>query len=179
MAPRAVGTHHALVGKNPRSEVVVMQVRDLMAVDVIVIPIAATVTEAAEILRSGRVSGAPVVDRAGNPVGVVSVSDVAFGWGKQEAERQRVFYRTAGGQFLPIAEDEPSHFGERPVADVMMPLVISVQQEDSVRHAAALMTVEEIHRVIVLDGERLVGILSVSDIAAAVGRGDLVDPKSD
>ena len=57
----------------------------------------------------------------------------------------------------------------------MMPLVFSVQQDDPVREAASLMTVEQIHRVIVLDGKRLVGILSASDIAAAVGRGELVE----
>ncbi len=152
-----------------------MRVRDLMAVDVIVIPLSATVTEAEEILRRGHVSGAPVVDRTGSPVGVFSVSDVAFGWGQEEAERQRVFYRTAAGQFLPIDSDEPSTFGERAVGDVMMPLVFSVQQDDPVREAASLMTVEQIHRVIVLDGNRLVGILSASDIAAAVGRGELVE----
>jgi CBS domain-containing protein len=152
-----------------------MRVRDLMAVDVIVIPLSATVTEAEEILRRGNVSGAPVVDRLGSPVGVFSVSDVAFGWGQEEAERQRVFYRASAGQFLPVASDEPSTFGARAVGDVMMPLVFSVQQDDSIREAASLMTVEHIHRVIVLDGKRLVGILSASDIAAAVGRGELVD----
>ena len=79
-----------------------MQVNALTAVDVIVIPLSATVTEAEEILRRAHVSGAPVVDRAGSPVGVFSVRDVAFGWGQEEAERQRVFYRTPAGQFLPI-----------------------------------------------------------------------------
>jgi CBS domain-containing protein len=152
-----------------------MRVRDLMAIDVIVIPPSATVTEAEEILRRGHVSGAPVVDHTGSPVGVFSVSDVAFGWGQEEAERQRVFYRTPAGQFLPLASDEPSTFGGRPVGDVMMPLVVSVQQDDPVREAASLMTVEQIHRVIVLDGKRLVGILSASDIVAAVGRGEFVE----
>ena len=102
-----------------------MRVKDLMAVDVIVIPLSATVTEAEEILRRGHVSGAPVVDRTGSPVGVFSVSDVAFGWGQEEAERQRVFYRTAAGQFLPIASDEPSTFGERAVGEVMTPLLFA------------------------------------------------------
>jgi CBS domain-containing protein len=37
------------------------------------------------------------------------------------------------------------------------------------------MTVEQIHRLIVLDGKRLIGIMSASDIAAAVGRGELVE----
>jgi CBS domain-containing protein len=152
-----------------------VQVNALMAVDVIVIPLSATVTEAEEILRRAHVSGAPVVDRAGSPVGVFSVRDVAFGWGQEEAERQRVFYRTPAGQFLPIASDEPSTFGQRAVGDVMTPLLFAVQKDDPIQEAALLMTAEQIHRVIVLDGNRLVGILSTSDIAAAVGRGELME----
>ena len=57
----------------------------------------------------------------------------------------------------------------------MTPLLFAVQKDDPIQEAALLMTAEQIHRVIVLDGERLVGILSASDIAAAVGRGELVE----
>jgi CBS domain-containing protein len=146
-----------------------------MAVDVVVIPVSATVTEAAEILRRSHVSGAPVVDRAGTPVGVFSVRDVAFGWGQEEAQRQRVFYRAPAGQFLPVASDEPSNFGERGVGEVMTPLLFAVQKDDPIQEAALLMSAEQIHRVIVLDGNRLVGLLSGSDIVAAVGRGELVE----
>jgi CBS domain-containing protein len=152
-----------------------MRVRDLMAVDVIVVPVSATVTEAIEILRHGRVSGAPVIDRAGSPVGIFSVKDVAFGWGQEEAERQRVFYRAPDGRFLPVGSDEPSNFGDRAVGELMTPLLFAVQKDDPIQEAALLMTAEQIHRVIVLDGNRLIGILSAFDIVAAVGRGDLVE----
>jgi CBS domain-containing protein len=121
------------------------------------------------------VSGAPVIDRTGRPVGVFSISDVAFGWGRDEAERQRIFYRAATGQFLPIGSDEPSTFWERAVGEVMTPLLFTVQHDDEVQEAALRMTVEKIHRVVVLDGARIVGVLSASDVVAAVGRGELVE----
>jgi len=152
-----------------------MRARDLMAVDVIVIPATATVTEAAEILRRSRVSGAPVIDREGIPVGVFSTTDLAFGWGQEESEHQRVFYRMPAGQFLPVASDSPSTFGEHTVEELMTPLLFAVQLDDPVQEAALLMTGEQIHRVIVLEGTRLVGILSASDIVAAVGRGEFVE----
>jgi CBS domain-containing protein len=152
-----------------------MQVRDLMTVDVVTIPETATVTEAAEVLRGSRVSGAPVVDQSGAPVGVISITDLAFGWGHAEAERQHIFHRARSGEYVPVATEGPSHFAECPVRDVMMPLVFSVRQDDPIDRAAALMTDEHIHRVIVLDGARLVGVLSAWDIAAAVARGDLVE----
>jgi CBS domain-containing protein len=76
---------------------------------------------------------------------------------------------------LPVGSDEPSNFGERPVAELMTPLLFAVQKDDPIQEAALLMTAEQIHRVIVLDGNRLIGILSAFDIVAAVGRGDLVE----
>jgi CBS domain-containing protein len=57
----------------------------------------------------------------------------------------------------------------------MMPVVFSVDCNDPIRTAAALMQAEGIHRVIVLGEGRLVGVLSASAIVAAVARGELVE----
>jgi len=154
-----------------------MRVKNLIVAEVVTIPAGATAAETARILRERGVSGAPVVDETGQPVGVISRTDLAHGWEQSETQRRRVFYVT-GAEELPAAApaEEPSGaFGQRPVREIMMPIIFSVQQHDSVRKAAALMTAEGIHRVIVLDGTRLVGVLSASDIVAAVGRGELIE----
>ncbi len=154
-----------------------MRVRNLMVADVVTIPVSATVAEASRILREREVSGAPVVDEAGQPVGVISRTDLAHGWEQAEAQRRRVFYTTEAEEVAAEApaQEPPGAFSQRPVRDVMMPIIFSVQQHDSVRKAAALMTAEGIHRVVVLDGSRLVGVLSASAIVAAVGRGELIE----
>jgi len=49
--------------------------------------------------------------------------------------------------------------------------VVSVAPETSVVTAARLMTSSRIHRVVVLDGDRLCGVLSTLDLVRAVGQG--------
>ncbi len=143
--------------------------------DVLCVPSTATVTEASQLLRQHHVSGAPVVDQNGKPIGVISRTDLVSGCVRAEVERQRIYYRSAAGD-LPAAETEeplPS-FAQQPVSEIMMSLVFSVQQGDPIRKAAELMAAEGIHRLIVLDGTHLVGILSASDIVQAVAQGLLV-----
>lgn len=153
-----------------------MRVRDLMAKDVVVVPASASVTRAAEILRAAEVSGAPVVDETGSPLGVISRTDLAYGWERAEVERRRAYYAASGVEAEQGTErGTAADFGDCSVREVMMPIVFSVDQDDSVRKAAELMQAEGIHRVVVLDGTRLAGVLSGSAIVAAVARGDLVE----
>jgi CBS domain-containing protein len=153
-----------------------MLVRKLMVREAVTIPATATVAEASRILRNRDVSGAPVVDDTGRPVGVISRTDLALGWEHAETERHRVFYTTVTGEVPGLQElPEMTPFGAKRVSEVMMSLIFSVQERDPVRKAAELMATEGIHRVIVLDGTCLVGVLSASAIVAAVARGELVE----
>ena len=54
-----------------------------------------------------------------------------------------------------------------------MSLAFSMRPDDEFAKAAKLMRAENIHRVIVVDGGRLVGVLSASDIVGAVADGRL------
>ncbi|MGA7912076.1 MAG: CBS domain-containing protein, partial [Candidatus Dormiibacterota bacterium] len=58
------------------------------------------------------------------------------------------------------------------VADVMTRNVITVQSEDEVSHAARVMIEADIKRVPVMQGERLVGILSRRDLVKVIARRD-------
>jgi CBS domain-containing protein len=151
-----------------------MRVRELMQSDVTWIAASMSVTEAARILREHGVHGAPVGDAAGRIIGVISTTDLASGWELAEARRRLIYYRDSGGELASVTEDPVSAFAARQVDEVMMPLVFSVQIDDPLINAAALMEAEGIHRVIVLEGARLAGILSASDIVGAVARRELV-----
>jgi CBS domain-containing protein len=59
------------------------------------------------------------------------------------------------------------------VAEAMTRKLLSVEPEDDTRTAARKMTDAGVHRVLVLDQGRLVGILSASDIVRAVAQGDV------
>jgi CBS domain-containing protein len=59
------------------------------------------------------------------------------------------------------------------VGEAMTRKLLSVEPDDDVRAAARAMTDAKVHRVLVLEGGRLAGILSASDIVGAVARGDV------
>lgn len=52
-----------------------------------------------------------------------------------------------------------------PVSDVMTRDLIMVDVEDKVERAVQLMEGEQVHRLPVIEGERLVGMISVTDLA--------------
>lgn len=61
---------------------------------------------------------------------------------------------------------------EAVVSAVMTPSVVSVAPGDPLRHAAQRMLASDVHRVLVLEGDELAGILTTIDIVRAVsGRG--------
>lgn len=93
------------------------------------------------MLVEWEISGAPVVDRDGKPIGMVSKTDVLRA-------------TAAGGD---------SH--ELVVRDIMMPLSFSLTESASVAQAAALMAFEGVHRVVIVGMTgAVVGILSSLDV---------------
>jgi CBS domain-containing protein len=63
------------------------------------------------------------------------------------------------------------------VEEVMSRTVLSVPPDAEVREAAELMEKRSVHRLLVMNGDELVGILSAWDIVRAVAQGQLVPPE--
>lgn len=117
------------------------------------------VRTAAAMLLEHRMSGAPVVDGEGRPVGIVSKTDLL----RHAHERgEEVEPREDPGLdrgFHTAAIDATT------VADVMMPVVFAIADDTTIATAAALMAGEGVHRLPVLDaGGAVVGILSTLDV---------------
>lgn len=127
------------------------------------------------------VSGFPVFD--GDTIkGVVSASDILrqLCQERNAAGMKTAFYEDDSGlEFISLESDWiASEVGKRmdhlTVADVMNSNVISVTSDTTLHDVAALMNKEKIHRVLVIDDGKLVGLLSSLDIVRACGN-DLVD----
>ena len=98
---------------------------------------------AALLIESG-LSGAPVVDGGGRPVGVVSQADLV-----------RHHYESGTGSDQPTTT----------VADIMTGVSFTLGEGALVSQAAALMSLERVHRIPVVDPMgRVVGILSALDV---------------
>lgn len=125
-----------------------------------------TVETAIGMLLELSVSGLPVVDDDGRPIGLVSKTDLLrhlheSGDGVEEVEQAgRRVDQVMGTGFHATGRHGTA------VRDVMMPVVFAVDESASIACAAALMAGENIHRLPVLAPDGTVGgIVTTLDIA--------------
>jgi CBS-domain-containing membrane protein len=136
-------------------------VEDAMTADVVTVDPDASVTVAARIMRDAGVSGLPVVDCDGCLVGIVTEADL--------------LHRAV----VPDStEDEARHSARdrwpgSTVADLMSREVIGARRDDPLAKAARLMEKARVRRLVVVgNGFALEGIISRSDVVAALARPD-------
>ncbi len=128
-----------------------MRVAELMITDLKTVGPDAPVAEAVTTMADAHVSALPVVDRKGRLIGVISATDVlrATAESGNGKEREQVFDDT-------------------PIRELMTPRPATVSPDADVREAALPMLYLEVHRLFVEDDDRLVGVISQSDIVRAV-----------
>lgn len=116
-------------------------VKDIMAKPVITIDQGKTVKQAGELLRKTR-RGCLIVTKDKKPIGILSDSDI--------------IKRVVAKNVLPI---------KLRVKQVMSKPLVTINQEDEILNAVRKMKKSNIHRLPVVDNRKLVGIISLSDIA--------------
>jgi CBS domain-containing protein len=130
--------------------------------------------ELAEFLVEHNISGVPVTDERGRPIGVVSKTDLMRG-GLREAPSGAPQADLSGHRSGELAGDPPKARARWPrgsvadpparVADVMMPMAFTLPESATLSQAAALMAFEGIHRVPVVSSDgRVVGVVSSLDL---------------
>jgi CBS domain-containing protein len=100
-----------------------------------------------QVMVAERLGCVPVVDERGHPRGMVTKLDIV---------EQLV---------VPTARAST-------VGDVMMPLAITLNEDVSVAHAAALMASEDMHHVMIVSGGCLVGVVSTMDVTRWLAAND-------
>ena len=159
-----------------------MQVRDVMQTQVATLGPDADLRQLDELLLRRRIQGVPVVEGE-RVVGIVSRSDVVR---QLRAEESR-FEAEVDFYLSPFDEGERQPAGDREVGeavaarlrqlrvrDVMTEEVIGLAPDADVAEAAREMTARRIHRLLVLEGDRLLGIVSSLDLLRLVAEGELV-----
>jgi CBS domain-containing protein len=136
---------------------------DLMTAPVMTIPEKTSLREAARLLLRSSISGAPVVDAAGRCLGVLSSSDFVS-WAGEEGEE--ISFIAPWGERIAV-EDSP----DQEIRHYMTAQPVSIAPHCSIGQLAEKMVEAHIHRVlVVVDGDRPCGIVSSTDILAAVMR---------
>ena len=132
-----------------------MTAKDLMQVEVITVQDDTCLEEVLDLLMQEHISGAPVVDRDGFLVGVISQVDVFFG------------SRTRPG----LNAVEPGVATVTLVKDVMTSPPICAAEDTPVHDMAEIMCKLHIHRLPVVKRGKLSGMVSSIDICRAMCHG--------
>jgi CBS domain-containing protein len=143
------------------------RVGELMTPDVLCLAPETTVREAARLMGDRSVSGAPVVDTNGGLLGIVTQNDLA----RFAARRVTV---GESGEFFTDEDDYadlaslPSDTLDTPVEKIMNAPVYSVNPDTGVAVAANIMRERRVHRLVVTDRGRLVGMITSLDLMRVV-----------
>jgi CBS domain-containing protein len=129
-----------------------------------------TVHELAVFLTENQITGAPVIDRAGRLLGVVSLTDIA------ESEMERTELRTdrsdpeddVRGWEEEASSDELRGLhvesGGGLVRDIMTPTAYTISPDTPVSRLAQTMIAGRIHRLLVVRDHGVVGIVTSLDL---------------
>jgi CBS domain-containing protein len=132
----------------------------------------ATIKQAIAFLTEAGFSGAPVVNEAGQPVGVISKTDLLRHAIDTASEPVAVVAGHDGAALTCGAKQgshAPSCHHFRTVADIMTPSIVAVPRSASLAQVAAKMTARRVHRVFVVDTTgALIGVVSSLDVLRAL-----------
>ncbi|MFZ6035872.1 MAG: HPP family protein [Patescibacteria group bacterium] len=139
-----------------------MKVKDIMIKKVVTVPQTATLLQTAQILSQHGVSGAPVVGKEQELVGIISEKDLFKALYPSHAE----FYDSPGVWIdLDQLEERTAEAGSKPIADLMTREVVTVNPDASLMQVGSIMLVRGIHRVVVVGQQNsIVGIVTRKDI---------------
>lgn len=122
---------------------------------------------AARLMIENRITGAPVLDPEGYPIGVISLTDLvdpdkitaeSFGFDN--------YYEVESGEIVAAGSGHKIDGGR--VKELMTEGTVRVSALAPARTAAKLMTEKKIHRLVVMDGDRLLGMLTALDLVRAL-----------
>jgi len=143
-----------------------MLAKDLMATKLVSISPDSSVLDAAEAMLRNHVSGLPVVDSAGDLVGMITAGDLT-----RRAEIATELHRGGFAEFKAgkerLATDYVRAHGKH-VSQVMTRILHTVAEDAPVQEIVNIMDQHDVKRVPVTERGKLVGLVSRTDILRAL-----------
>ena len=173
-----------------------MVLRDIMTRDVVYVTPDTPITDVVSILSSVFITGVPVLS-SNRVVGVISASDIVEFAGRNETELENgqeswddiddEMERELEADMSPLdleaaeivdqiedsSKDDVEMFTEFTAGDLMTRKLCSLPSATPLDQAAREMVRKGVHRLLVMDDDRLVGIATSMDFLRAVAQGHL------
>lgn len=142
--------------------------RDIMTRDVVTARKGTSIEEAMRLMAKHQVSGLPVVDTEGCLVGIITESDVLLKGLHAPSEM-----RVEVGLFAPepdAVDDAYRRAQSQCVEDAMTKKVVAFMENSLVVDIARAMIERAVNRVPIVDGCKVVGIVSRRDVIRAMSK---------
>lgn len=146
-----------------------MKVKDVMTSAVVTVGPETPLKEVARRLVEHHISGVPVVDRRGHPLGVVSETDILHKEVNPELEESGILGRLFHRGGLARKKHEA-----RTAREAMTSPPVMIRPEAPVSIAASRMVESQIDRLVVVDDGQFVGEIEDGKVAGIVTGGDIV-----
>lgn len=146
-------------------------VTTIMTNEVVSVEADASIENVQWLLLTRGIGAVPVLDAAGGPIGILSKSDLL-----RDRDEPEVSVRLRDGTDERLGERATSGLSAR---DIMTPVIHALLESASIAAAAALMTRERVHHIVVVsEAGALRGIVSSLDIARWVACRERFAPRS-
>lgn len=141
-------------------------VKDIMSTDLVTVQENASIRDTIKIFSSNDVYGLPVINQDEEVVGVVSASDVLAN------ESSHTFYSMPYKENFELELIKDSAFFDKPISTIMTEDLYTIEPDATVARMAALMFEKKIHRVLVIEYNKLVGIATTFDLLKLLATSD-------
>ncbi len=161
------------VSRSPAERWALVTARDIMRKNVVTVNYATPLSDVERKLSDHRISGAPVTDEAGHIVGVISIKDLISRYAENADAQPR---RGAGYFHLSSEEMQDEDFStfqvpaeaEETAGQIMSGDVFSVSAAAGLSDIAKMMVKHRVHRLLVEEGGKYVGLISTLEILDAL-----------
>ena len=142
-----------------------------MGSNVMTVATTTPLTDVARLLSEHQVTGMPVTDEVGHIVGVLSMRDIIERYADGDADhRVRSFYELVSDEGPGVDREalELPYDSQDLAGDVMTAQVHTVHKDAPLPEVAQQMVELGVHRLLVEDGGKHVGLISTTDVLRAV-----------
>jgi CBS domain-containing protein len=149
---------------------------DIMQTQVVTVSPSDPLYSVQRLFFEEEIHGAPVVDETSRVRGMISSMDLIRAV-MEESNSSKGFdftdvFEQLGGPWEAASEEFQNRLGEVVVSDVMTESIVTVDPTTPIPEVALLLRQNRIHRVLVVKGENLLGIISSFDLIRLLEEAD-------
>ena len=146
-----------------------LKAKDIMTTDVITVKPSTTIEELSQKLMKHNISGLPVVNDAGDLIGIVTENDLI-------SQNKRLHIPTVMRLFDAFIvlespgkiEKEMKKMSATTVDDICSKKVITVAEDTSAEEIATIMSEKKVHLIPVVQGKKILGIIGKMDLIKGI-----------